>query len=227
MLADDRLSRASPGGALGHEAGWPSPGIWSRSPPSFCTPLPVWQHEWRIGDLSRRRRTTPAQCHVVCLPSGVATSVNVIEHDGTFNFPVPVTQLWATMVQVERFPSWWSWLHEFTVDGHGLEPGTVLHGIVAPPLPYRMHLDIVLGECVPEQRLTAVIHGDLEGTASITFEDDETGTRAHATWTVEMMQRPMRAAARIAHPLLRWGHDRVVDATVDGFRRHLADDDLT
>ena len=45
-----------------------------------------------------------------------------------------------------------------------------------------------------------------------------------ATWTLEMMQAPMRMAARIAYPLLRWGHDRVVDATVDGFRRHLAGD---
>jgi hypothetical protein len=38
-----------------------------------------------------------------------------------------------------------------------------------------------------------------------------------------MMQRPMRVAARVASPVLRWGHDRVVDATVAGFRRHLRD----
>jgi len=37
------------------------------------------------------------------------------------------------------------------------------------------------------------------------------------------MQRPMRVAARVAYPVLRWGHDRVVDATVAGFRRHLGD----
>jgi hypothetical protein len=39
------------------------------------------------------------------------------------------------------------------------------------------------------------------------------------------MQRPMRIAARIAKPVLRWGHDRVVDATVDSFRRQLAGKD--
>ena len=52
-----------------------------------------------------------------------------------------------------------------------------------------------------------------------------TEARAHATWSIEMMQRPMRLAARIALPLLRWGHDRVVEATVDGFRGHLVDAD--
>ena len=153
--------------------------------------------------------------------TGVPSSAYVIEYDGTFTFPVPVAQLWARLVQVDRFSSWWSWLREFSVEGNGLEHGTVLHGIVAPPLPYRMRLDVVLDECVPERRITAFVHGDLEGAASLTFDGDDAETRAHATWTIEMMQRPMRVAARIAHPLLRWGHDRVVDATVDGFRRHL------
>jgi hypothetical protein len=36
-----------------------------------------------------------------------------------------------------------------------------------------------------------------------------------------MMQTPMRITSRFAHPLLRWGHDRVVEITVRSFRRHL------
>ena len=149
----------------------------------------------------------------------------VIEYDGTFMFPVPVARVWAAMVEVDCFSSWWSWLREFSVEGSGFEHGTVLHGVVAPPLPYRMRLDVVLDECVPERRVTALVHGDLEGTAQLTFDGDDAETCAHATWTVEMMQGPMRMAARIAAPLLRWGHDRVVDATVDGFRRHLVGED--
>jgi hypothetical protein len=152
----------------------------------------------------------------------VPSSAHVIEYDGTFTFPVSVHQLWATIVRTDRFSSWWSWLQEFSVDGEGLEPGAVLHGVVVPPLPYRMRLDIVVEECVPERSITALVHGDLEGAARLTFEGDEVETRAHATWTVEMMQRSMRLAAMVAHPLLQWGHDRVVDATVDGFRRRLA-----
>jgi hypothetical protein len=110
---------------------------------------------------------------------------------------VPVAQLWATIVQVDRFPSWWSWLHEFSVEGNGLQHGTVLHGIVAPPLPYRMRLDVVLDECIPKWRITALVHGDLEGTAKLSFDsDDDTRARVHATWTIEMMQRPMRSPRR-------------------------------
>jgi hypothetical protein len=36
-----------------------------------------------------------------------------------------------------------------------------------------------------------------------------------------MMQRPMRLASRFGRPLLQWGHDRVVESTVDGFRHRL------
>ena len=90
-----------------------------------------------------------------------------------------------------------------------------------PPVPYRMRLDVLVDECVPERRITALVHGDLEGAAQLSFDGDDVASRAHATWTLEMMQRPMRLAARIAPQVLRWGHDRVVEATVEGFRRHL------
>jgi hypothetical protein len=67
----------------------------------------------------------------------------------------------------------------------------------------------------------AAVHGDLEGRADLVLESDGGGTLATAAWTIEMMQLPMRVAARFTHPLLRWGHDRVVDATVASFRRQV------
>ena len=112
---------------------------------------------------------------------GVPSSVYVIDYDGTFIFPAPAAELWTTIARFDCFPSWWSWLREFAVQGSGLRDGTSLHGIVAPPLPYRMRLDVVLEECVPEQRLTAIVHGDLEGPAQLTFEGDDSETRVHAT----------------------------------------------
>src|ERR1019366_4854079 len=63
---------------------------------------------------------------------------------------------------------------------------------------------------------------DLEGTAHLVLEPTDEGTLAEVSWTIEMRQRPMRLAARVAHPFMRWGHDRVVEATVLGYRRHLA-----
>jgi Uncharacterized conserved protein len=151
----------------------------------------------------------------------VASSPYVLEYEGRFSFPDPPQDVWSAVEHVERFETWWGWLGEFRVEGPGLAPGSVLHGVVAPPLPYRMRLRVVLLDCVPHERIDAAVEGDLVGRARLVLEPEGAGTRASVAWEIEMMQRPMRMAARVASPLLRWGHDRVVDATVAGFRRHL------
>jgi len=150
----------------------------------------------------------------------VRESPYVIEYHGVFRFPVPPDAMWAELERMDLFGGWWRWLRDFH-HGQGLRPGSVLHGTVVPPLPYRMRLRVVLEECVPPSRIDAAVHGDLEGDAHLVLEPFGSGTQATVSWTFEMKQPSMTLAALVAHPLLRWGHDRVVDATASGFRRHL------
>jgi hypothetical protein len=152
----------------------------------------------------------------------VATSPCVIDYRRSFRFPTTREDLWERIERVDRFERWWGWLSEFRIDGGELRPGAVLSGVIAPPLPYRMRIRVDLDECERPAVLGGAVHGDLEGTARVVLVDDAPGTEVTVSWTIEMMQRPMRMAARVAHPLLRWGHDRVVEATVHGFRRQLA-----
>jgi uncharacterized protein YndB with AHSA1/START domain len=148
----------------------------------------------------------------------------VIEYSNAFSFPCPPDQVWSAMRRLDRFERWWGWLKEFHVEGVGLEAGTVLHGVVVPPLPYRLGVRIALVDCVRPRHVDAAIHGDLEGSARIVLEPECGGTRAKVTSNIELVQIPLRAAARIAPWVLRWGHDRVVDATVTSFRSHVLDD---
>jgi carbon monoxide dehydrogenase subunit G len=145
----------------------------------------------------------------------------VIDYRGTFDFDLPPEAMWNALEHSERFEGWWSWLHEFDLDGDGLQAGSVLRGVVSPPVPYEMRIRVVLDRCVRPQRIVASVEGDLRGTAQLLLERCGDGTRADVAWTVEMRQRSMRMAARLASPLLRWGHDRVVEATVNGFRRNI------
>ena len=139
-----------------------------------------------------------------------------------FAFDVAPEVIWRSIEHTEEFESWWSWLREFRLDGPGLVEGSVLSGVVSPPVPYAMRIRVVLGRCIPHERIDATVHGDLEGRARLVLEPSGDGTVAEVSWTIEMTQRAMRLAARVAHPLMRWGHDRVVEATVNGFRRNLA-----
>jgi hypothetical protein len=146
----------------------------------------------------------------------------VIDYRGVFWFAVPPVVLWDTIERTGDFERWWGWLGDFRLDGPGLEAGAVLIGVVSPPLPYHMRIRVELERCVRPSSIDAAVHGDLEGHGRLDLSPEGDGTVASVAWTIEMMQRPMRTAARFAYPLLCWGHDRVVDATVYGFRRQLA-----
>ena len=148
-----------------------------------------------------------------------------MDYAGRFTFPVAPLELWAAIERVDQFERWWSWLGDLRIDGDGLQPGSVLHGTVAPPVPYRMRVAVEIGRCEPGELIDAKVTGDLAGDARLRIGPDATdgdATVAQVAWSLEMKQLPMRVAARFAHPLLRWGHDRVVEATVAGFRRQLA-----
>src|SRR5439155_24515746 len=152
-------------------------------------------------------------------PGGVPTSPCVIDYQGAFSFPIPPDELWQAIERVEHFEAWWSWLSDFRLEGGDLKSGSVLHGVVAPPLPYRMRLRVDLDECERPSRIEATVHGDLEGTARLWLDPIGSGTRVRVARTIGLMQRPMRLAARVAHRVLGWGQDRVGERTVSGFRR--------
>jgi hypothetical protein len=139
-----------------------------------------------------------------------------------FRFGLPPAPLWDRIEEVDQFERWWPWLTGFGIEGEGLTTGSVLHGVVTPPLPYRMALRIRLTECHRPWSIDAVIDGDLSGDARLRLRPEGDGTWADVAWTVEMHQPAMRLASRIGRPLLQWGHDRVVESTVAGFRRRIA-----
>ncbi len=149
------------------------------------------------------------------------TPPTVIDYRQRFFLAAPPAAVWEALSEPRRFEAWWGWLGEFSVDGDGLVDGAVLSGLVSPPVPYRMRVTVRLERCERPRRIDAVVAGDLEGSAFLELRPDGDGTSAEVAWRIEMMQRSMRLAARVAAPLLRWGHDRVVEMTVAGFRRHL------
>ena len=151
----------------------------------------------------------------------MARSPYVIDYRGSFDFPVTPAVVWRSIEHGERFETWWAWLREFRLEGGRLVPGAVLRGVVVPPVPYTMRVRVEIGACEPPRRIEATVHGDIEGSAQLALDALGGGTRAEVSWVIEMKARAMRVAARVAHPVLRWGHDRVVEATVDGYRRHM------
>jgi hypothetical protein len=93
------------------------------------------------------------------------------------------------------------------------------HGTVIPPIPYRLRLDVRLQQCDRPRLIEAAIDGDVRGQAALRLDAAGGGTRAQVAWSLRMHSAPLRVAARVAYPLMRWGHDGVVDMAVAGFRQ--------
>jgi hypothetical protein len=84
-----------------------------------------------------------------------------------------------------------------------------------------MRLQIELVQCTPPHAIDATVAGDLIGDAQLRLRPEGTGTWAEVAWTLEMRQLAMRLASRVGRPVLQWGHDRVVEMTVAGFRKRI------
>lgn len=145
--------------------------------------------------------------------------MNRVDYREAFWFPVGPNDLWETIERFDRFESWWAWLRDFGADTNGLVAGNVLHCTVVPPVPYRLRLIIRLETCQRPHVLEATIDGDLRGSAVIRLEPVNNGTRVAVAWSLYMMSTPLRVAGLVAYPLMRWGHDRVVEMAVVGIRR--------
>ena len=113
----------------------------------------------------------------------MATSPYVIEYQGAFHLDLPPEQVWAIISRTDRYEGWWGWLREFETEGRDLETGSVLRGVVVPPLPYRMRLEVVLTKSTRPRRIDAVVSGDLRGQATLTLNPDGEGTEATVGWS--------------------------------------------
>ncbi len=145
----------------------------------------------------------------------------VITYRHGYAFDLTPEQLWERIEQTDQFEEWWPWLTELRIEGVGLSAGSVLNGVVTPPLPYRMRLRVELVRCDRPHAIDATVDGDLTGHAQLRLGEDGERTCAEVAWAVEMQQPAMRLASRIGRPLLQWGHDRVVEMTVAGFQRRI------
>ncbi|MHB8451279.1 MAG: SRPBCC family protein [Mycobacteriales bacterium] len=146
----------------------------------------------------------------------------VMDYRGDFAFAASPEEVWALIERVDRYPAWWGWIREFRCEG-GLRSGGELSGQVVPPVPYRMRVRVGLRCCDRPRHIDATVAGDLRGWATLDLAGTPEGCVVTAEWSVEMMPAAMRLAARVAYPLLRWGHDRVVAATVSRFQRELTE----
>jgi hypothetical protein len=146
------------------------------------------------------------------------SSCYTVEYRRRFAFDASPEILWAAL---EDFWSWgelstWVWYLE--VHGQGLSDLTVVCATVATPVGHAMRVVLELERCVPVELIVATVSGDLMGEGRLLLQGDNGGTRAEVASAFEMLPRSLRAVARVAGPVLRWGHNVLAESTIETFK---------
>lgn len=139
-----------------------------------------------------------------------------IRSDRRFGFDVEHASLWTAISRVDRYREWWPWLHHF--DGDALREGERWQCVVKPPLPYRLQFHVVLVEVVDRDVVRARVDGDIGGTARLDVIDHGPHSELRLRSELVPTDRTLRLIARVARPVVTFGHDWVLDTGVRQFR---------
>jgi hypothetical protein len=131
------------------------------------------------------------------------------ESDRRYQLPVSPTELWAALTRLDRYQLWWPWLREF--DAQLLAGDETWDCLVQPPLPYRVRFVVALEEVTAPTTVRASITGDVVGEARLDIVEQPDGSEARLVSHLEPGNGFLRAVARVAAPVVRYGHDWVLD----------------
>jgi hypothetical protein len=131
--------------------------------------------------------------------------------DRTWEFDVEPSRLWGRLTAVDEYRSWWPWLRAFRSD-EGFTDQSCWECEVAPPLPYTVRFTVLLEEVEAPRHVRASVGGDLTGEAELSLRSEAGGRstvrlRSCLTPTDPLLRR----VARLAPPMVRWGHDWVLE----------------
>lgn len=130
-----------------------------------------------------------------------------------WELPAPVDRVWAELLDVEAWPTWWKGFERVEVvrDGDADGVGSVRDFVTRGKLPYRMRYRTEVVRVEPLRLIEAVSSGDLVGFGRWTIEATEYGTRAEYLWHVRTTRRLHRALSPIARRPLARNHDLVME----------------
>jgi uncharacterized protein YndB with AHSA1/START domain len=139
-----------------------------------------------------------------------------VRSDRRCSFADDPSALWAKLVRTDDYRTWWPWLHRF--EGGELVPGERWRCVVQPPLPYQLRFELAIDEVEPERYVRAEIGGDIEGWATIDLTPSVAGTELRLVSRLSPASSFLKVIARFAQPVVRYGHDWVLDAGLRQFR---------
>ncbi|MET0729336.1 MAG: hypothetical protein ABWZ76_13660 [Acidimicrobiales bacterium] len=135
--------------------------------------------------------------------------------DRRYQVGLPPAELWSLLTQTHRYRTWWPWLRRFDGDGVVLDQSWCCS--VQPPLSYPVRFAVLIDEVWAPFGASGSLTGDVVGTARIDITATSAGSEARLVARLAPGNGFLRAASRLAGPLVRLGHDWVLDTAARQF----------
>ncbi|WP_439602530.1 SRPBCC family protein [Devosia sp.] len=136
-------------------------------------------------------------------------SVTAFELVSYWRIAAPLDRVWAEIVDVDAWPSWWRAVRkvERLRDGDIEGIGAVRRITWATALPYTITFDVESTRSEPMYQLEGRATGELNGVGVWTLTSDGDITTVRYDWRVDLGKAWMRAFAPILRPAFAWNHN--------------------
>ena len=140
-----------------------------------------------------------------------------------WRFRAPVERVWAVVLDIERYPSWWKNFRRVKlIRGDGKSVGSVIECEVRGSLPYSLTYALEVVEATEYRHLLLRSTGDLIGTGRWEFVPLASGS-ATATyyWEVATTNPILNLVAPLARGALARNHEQVMANGYAALRPHV------
>lgn len=136
-------------------------------------------------------------------------SVTAFELVSYWRIAAPLDRVWAEIVDVDAWPSWWRAVRkvERLRDGDIEGIGAVRRITWATALPYTITFDVESTRSEPMYQLEGRATGELNGVGVWTLTSDGDIITVRYDWRVDLGKAWMRAFAPILRPAFAWNHN--------------------
>ena len=139
-----------------------------------------------------------------------------IASDRRYDFDVSPEKFWEAASRTGLYRTWWPWLEGLEADQ--LAEGQIWTCCVQPPLPYSVAFSLELHDVCHGTRIRARVSGDIEGDASLDIHPAPTGCQVRLRSHLSPSSRWLKTTSLVARPLVRFGHNWVLDTGARQFR---------
>lgn len=138
-------------------------------------------------------------------------------------FNAPVNKVWEAIYLSEDWPKWWKGVLsvEEIVKGDELGIGSIRLYKMRSPMFYTLSFNMELTDRIEYQLLKGNASGELEGTGSWHFREEEGMTHVHYEWKVSTNKAWMNYLSFILKPLFEYNHDTVMKWGAESLARKL------